>query len=466
MILAKTIDLQVHDITCIDNRLGASLGTGGQENDVVKITLKDSFFYGESKSDDCPKGGDCFCENKYAFMSVQNQNDIKDLMPTMASALPIYKSHGEGNWGGTNVVSNTKFVNFIGKSKCGARHVIFERNPFGSDKIPPTMFNSCHFKNVDDNGFTFLEKPNPAWANLEDCASFPCSAPNNLIFSFSGTTYEGIKPSTPVRDFTIVPDDETVGGTYPNCIHKDEQQAYICQTNKIGMLMFENLDIDGWDRAIQPVYIINEKTGFNNTINAMMDHIWDKFYTGQRRMPRFPASLYTDEDYTMYFSGTNPKKMRFTLDARVGATKIKIPYAMSTSVQVWADGKKKSYTPWDDAAGRHSELTKTKGCGENRFVGIDNFLEFYITPGCLIELDVKDSILTKVRMDWTLAEFYAEGGTTRFVDRLAASLGINANRIKTVAVYKGSVIVDFIIEAEEIPGETSTSAAAKLKVIK
>ena len=54
MILAKTIDLQVHDITCIDNRLGASLGTGGQENDVVKITLKDSFFYGESKSDDCP----------------------------------------------------------------------------------------------------------------------------------------------------------------------------------------------------------------------------------------------------------------------------------------------------------------------------------------------------------------------------------------------------------------------------
>ena len=69
-------------------------------------------------------------------------------------------------------------------------------------------------------------------------------------------------------------------------------------------------------------------------------------------------------------------------------------------------------------------------------------------------------------MDWTLAEFYAEGGTTRFVDRLAASLGINANRIKTVAVYKGSVIVDFIIEAEEIPGETSTSAAAKLKVIK
>ena len=57
--------------------------------------------------------------------------------------------------------------------------------------------------------------------------------------------------------------------------------------------------------------------------------------------------------------------------------------------------------------------------------------------------------MTKVRMEWTLAEFYGNGGVTRFVDRLAASLGINANRIKTVAVYEGSTVVDFTIEADE-----------------
>lgn len=57
--------------------------------------------------------------------------------------------------------------------------------------------------------------------------------------------------------------------------------------------------------------------------------------------------------------------------------------------------------------------------------------------------------MTKVRMDWSMSEFFASGGTTRFVDRLAASLGISANRIKTVAIYEGSVIVDFVIEAEE-----------------
>lgn len=48
-------------------------------------------------------------------------------------------------------------------------------------------------------------------------------------------------------------------------------------------------------------------------------------------------------------------------------------------------------------------------------------------------------------MDWTLEAFFASGGTTKFADRLAASLGIHASNIKIVAVYQGSVIVDFAI---------------------
>lgn len=155
--------------------------------------------------------------------------------------------------------------------------------------------------------------------------------------------------------------------------------------------------------------------------------------------------------------------MRVNLDANTGGTMIRIPYPVAGSIQIYANGKKKSYTPWDEELGRNGPLTKTKGCGENRFVGIENFLEFYITPGCLIDIEPKDSIMTKVRMDWSLAEFYSSGGTTRFVDRLAASLGIAANRIKTVAIYEGSVVVDFVIEAEE--GESAEEAAANFAAI-
>lgn len=46
-------------------------------------------------------------------------------------------------------------------------------------------------------------------------------------------------------------------------------------------------------------------------------------------------------------------------------------------------------------------------------------------------------------MNWTLSAFYADGGTTKFVDRMCAALGIPASNMKVVSVYTGSVIVDF-----------------------
>jgi hypothetical protein len=48
-------------------------------------------------------------------------------------------------------------------------------------------------------------------------------------------------------------------------------------------------------------------------------------------------------------------------------------------------------------------------------------------------------------MNWTMNQFFADGGTTKFVDRVAASLGLKPANIKVVSVYQGSVIVDFTI---------------------
>lgn len=160
--------------------------------------------------------------------------------------------------------------------------------------------------------------------------------------------------------------------------------------------------------------------------------------------------------------------MRFALQAEVSGTKIKLPYPVAGSYNVKANGVAKDYTPWDSSLGRHGPLTKAKGCGENRYVGIENFLEFYITPGCMIVIEPRDAIVTKVRLDWTLAAFYADGGVTRFVDRVAASLGIPAYRIKTVAVYEGSVIVDFLIEAEDLTEEEAktTTTGIQLNALK
>ena len=103
------------------------------------------------------------------------------------------------------------------------------------------------------------------------------------------------------------------------------------------------------------MFLKNAETGFNNTLNAMMDHIWDTFYTGQKRLARFPAALLTGQDYELEFSGTPPKTIRINLDARTGGTKIKIPYPVAGSYAVsklGTDGT--TYTrvdnnAWDDS---------------------------------------------------------------------------------------------------------------------
>jgi hypothetical protein len=95
-------------------------------------------------------------------------------------------------------------------------------------------------------------------------------------------------------------------------------------------------------------------------------------------------------------------------------------------------------------------------CGENRYLAADenkgNRFEFYIDGKCEIEIRPRDAIMTKVRMEWTMKEFFDNGGTTAFIDRLCASLGIHASTVKVVGVNKGSVLVNYeITPAEDEP---------------
>jgi hypothetical protein len=61
-----------------------------------------------------------------------------------------------------------------------------------------------------------------------------------------------------------------------------------------------------------------------------------------------------------------------------------------------------------------------------------------------------------VRMEWTMNQFYASGGTTTFADRLCAVLGIHASRMKVVSVYEGSLIINYNIVTA--PGSSQSLA--------
>lgn len=54
-------------------------------------------------------------------------------------------------------------------------------------------------------------------------------------------------------------------------------------------------------------------------------------------------------------------------------------------------------------------------------------------------------------------EFFDNGGTTTFVDRVAGSLGIHASTIKVVSVYEGSLVVNYDIAVADPADDTSSS---------
>jgi hypothetical protein len=72
-----------------------------------------------------------------------------------------------------------------------------------------------------------------------------------------------------------------------------------------------------------------------------------------------------------------------------------------------------------------------------------------LEPGCTIVVNPRDAVLTSVRLQWTAEEFFAAGGETTFTQRLASVLGVDATRIKVVAVYEGSLIIETQIFAKD-----------------
>jgi hypothetical protein len=82
-------------------------------------------------------------------------------------------------------------------------------------------------------------------------------------------------------------------------------------------------------------------------------------------------------------------------------------------------------------------------CGENRYLAVVNILEFMIKPGCQITIKPRDVIMASVRLEWTVTDFYSNGGTTLFIDRISSVLGVHPSTIKIVSVLSGSVIIQY-----------------------
>jgi hypothetical protein len=123
---------------------------------------------------------------------------------------------------------------------------------------------------------------------------------------------------------------------------------------------------------------------------------------------------------------------------------VNIAYPGAVSYAIVKEGSIVEMNQWSDLYRNYGPI-RGDFCGENRYTATTNTLEFHIKTGCSLHIEPRDAIQTNVRMEWTLNDFYMNGGTTTFVDRLAAVLGIHVSSMKVVGVYEGSLVVDYNI---------------------
>jgi hypothetical protein len=70
---------------------------------------------------------------------------------------------------------------------------------------------------------------------------------------------------------------------------------------------------------------------------------------------------------------------------------VRIAYPGAESRQIIKDGKRVDMNQWDEAIRGYGEITRSY-CGENRYIGVKNILEFYMTVGCKLQIAPRNAI--------------------------------------------------------------------------
>ena len=171
--------------------------------------------------------------------------------------------------------------------------------------------------------------------------------------------------------------------------------------------------------------MVSTNISARNVLNSFADHHWDGFYTSQNRMSRWytlfqgglPHSSVTNMYYNITYTGTPPDNQRFSMRTNTSSMIVRIKYNFANAFQVYDYlGNLVPGNNWDSSISAPGLIKGDYGgiCGENRYLGVVNLLEVYMTPGCNFTIGPINSIQTNIRMNWTMQQFYSSGGTTQF----------------------------------------------------
>lgn len=148
------------------------------------------------------------------------------------------------------------------------------------------------FENVAHEAIAYFFTPPNAWAVVDDCGSFPCTGPNNVLIQFERSIFTGsIQPLRTQADWQAISGVDENSGRLATCMRVNDWNGYYCNNPNLAIVTWESLDEDKLTRLVTPIEITNSILGSRNIINTFMDHMWDGFYTSMKRLSRFATIL-------------------------------------------------------------------------------------------------------------------------------------------------------------------------------
>jgi len=107
----------------------------------------------------------------------------------MKVVLPLYMASSQGTFDGAQRFYRNEFYNFKSSTAEGKSQRLLGLLRYISDYHCMAEFYDTKFIDVDEDAVAYLMDPNPAWAAIDYCGSFPCTAPSNALLTFEDTTF-------------------------------------------------------------------------------------------------------------------------------------------------------------------------------------------------------------------------------------------------------------------------------------
>ena len=100
---------------------------------------------------------------------------------------------------------------------------------------------STTFEDVEQDALANLMDPKPAWGNVKDCGlGFPCTGPQNVLYYFQNTVWQGVQPAIARSNFQIIHDNAGFAPFISSCQLVSAWNGYFCEKPTLGILRFES----------------------------------------------------------------------------------------------------------------------------------------------------------------------------------------------------------------------------------